>query len=149
MENENRGLPTRLVLWPGAKIIILSNICVRSGIVNGTVGCVVETIPERVKINVSGQGLLIERETRELKRGGISRSQFPLQLSYSMTIHHAQGLTLPKVLVDLSGLFCNGQDYVAFSRVRSLYDLFVVGKPKDISRIFPHPMLACTIDTFC
>jgi hypothetical protein len=41
-----------------------------------------------------------------------------------VTIHKAQGKTLPKVTVDLgNGAFASGQVYVALSRCRSLHDI--------------------------
>ncbi|KAK3804830.1 MAG: hypothetical protein J3Q66DRAFT_291040, partial [Benniella sp.] len=51
---------------------------------------------------------------------------FPLLPAYGLSIHHAQGLTLRKAVVQLAGSFCRGQAYVALSRVRSWNDLFIV-----------------------
>ena len=46
--------------------------------------------------------------------------QFPLKLAYAMTIHKSQGLTLPKVHVELgSGMFAPNQLYTAVTRTPS------------------------------
>lgn len=52
------------------------------------------------------------------------RRQFPLQLAWAVTVHKAQGLTLEKVVLEISGReFSAGLIYTAISRVRSLKDI--------------------------
>ena len=59
------------------------------------------------------------------------RIQFPLRLSYAMTINKSQGQTLSVVGIDLeSECFSHGQFYVACSRVSSSNSLFINSKPK-------------------
>lgn len=57
----------------------------------------------------------------------LSRTQIPLIAGWAMTIHKSQGMTLSRVIVDLSNCFEPGQDYVALSRAESLEGLKVEG----------------------
>ncbi|KAG7007246.1 hypothetical protein G7Y79_00011g031440 [Physcia stellaris] len=55
----------------------------------------------------------------------ISRTQIPLMAAWAMTIHKCQGMTLKRVVVDLSDAWECGQEYVALSRATSLEGLKV------------------------
>lgn len=57
----------------------------------------------------------------------IQRSQFPLKLSYALTIHKVQGLTLDAAVLDLGdSVFSEGMTYTALSRVKTLKSLAVI-----------------------
>ena len=56
----------------------------------------------------------------------LERVQFPVRLSYCMTINKAQGQTFDKVGIYLPGpVFSHGQLYVAFSKARCFQDIYV------------------------
>lgn len=68
----------------------------------------------------------IYRSQRDFWSQGVNRyrSQFPVRLAYAITIHKAQGMTVPKVVLNLNhGRRDLGLFYVAASRVRRLEDL--------------------------
>ena len=52
-----------------------------------------------------------------------TRNQFPLTLTWAVTIHKWQGLTLLKDMTHAKGKFKPGEAYVAFSRLKTLEKL--------------------------
>lgn len=62
----------------------------------------------------------------------LCRTQIPLVAGWAMSIHKAQGMSLGKVIVDLTRAFEEGQVYVALSRARSLDGLKILGDPRGL-----------------
>uniref|UniRef100_A0A6B2KZ88 ATP-dependent DNA helicase n=1 Tax=Arcella intermedia TaxID=1963864 RepID=A0A6B2KZ88_9EUKA len=63
----------------------------------------------------------------ELRTVAAYREQIPLKLAWAVTVHKSQGLTIDKLIVDLTECFDPGQAYVSLSRARSLKGLKVKG----------------------
>jgi ATP-dependent DNA helicase PIF1 len=107
-------------------------------ICNGSQGiikefCEITGLP-KVKFN-NGIEMLMNRHiwTSE-KIPGIGVSQIPLILSWALTIHKCQGITIDIAEIDVgSGIFECGQTYVALSRVKSLDGLYLTSY--DVSKI--------------
>ncbi|CAG9990242.1 unnamed protein product [Clonostachys byssicola] len=60
----------------------------------------------------------------------LHRTQIPLVAGWAMTVHKSQGMTLNRVIVDLSRAFEEGQVYVALSRATNLQGLRIDGGAK-------------------
>lgn len=56
----------------------------------------------------------------------IKKHQIPLIISYAMTIHKAQGITVDYLCIDLKNIFEYGQVYVALSRVKNINGLSIL-----------------------
>lgn len=106
---------------------------------NGSLGTVVDLSKESIEVELdNGNDAAIERYTWNIEdyaqeNGKLVKkvvgtfSQFPLKLAYAITIHSSQGQTYDKMNLDPRCWDC-GQLYVALSRVKSIENLFILGK---------------------
>ena len=129
----NKRLTTleSLTLAVGAQVMLLKNMDVDSGLVNGSRGVVTGfdgTGHPTIAFD-NGEQLHINPASFEVEVDGLIlvRKQIPLMLAWAMTIHKCQGATISHVITDLSDIFGNAQAYVTLSRVRSLEGLHIIG----------------------
>ena len=146
------GLPSQLTIAENAYVRLTSNIDVADGLAYGVRGIIQKIIINEdgavntilVKFDNEGIGQKAKASSPYNRTYGdaipiyqhgvsfqhrnitIFRSQFPLVLSWASIIHSVQGLTVDKIVVDLSKIFAAGQAYVALSRVTSLEGLQIL-----------------------
>ena len=141
-------------LAKGARVMITKNLCVNDGLANGVTGRVADFVEEKgqvsrvlIKCDSANAGLSHRRACSYCRHSGticIMREndsndrdenqtnscrggkQFPLRLSWAMTIHKAQGLTVDEAVVSSKDLFCSGMGYTALSRVQTIEGLFLI-----------------------
>jgi hypothetical protein len=147
-EDDAENLSNTIYLCIGARVMLSSNLWTEIGLVNGSMGTVVDltwelgqdpntSLPFAILIafdNYSGPVYpgcdasivpVFARQSRFDYHGiACTRKQFPLQLAYGITVHKSQGLTLSKAVMNLATKeHALGLSYVAVSRVKSLQGL--------------------------
>lgn len=128
---EPDGLPPyRLTLVVGSVVMLLRNLDPKIRLCNGTRLVVTELRRNNFKARLladagEGQDDIVIPRIPLLSSGDddlpftMRRVQFPVRLSFAMTINKSQGQTFDRVGLFLpSPVFTHGQLYVAFSRVR-------------------------------
>jgi ATP-dependent DNA helicase PIF1 len=134
-----------LELKKGARVMIIINVLTQTGqdtlkLCNGSQGTVIDfTITDDGKYPIIqfDNGVLepVKPHIWVSERiPWVGVSQLPLLLSWAITIHKSQGITLDKGDVDVGNrVFSDGQTYVALSRIKSLDGLYL--KSFDVSKI--------------
>ncbi|EZA54089.1 ATP-dependent DNA helicase PIF1 [Ooceraea biroi] len=128
--DQQLAIPGKLVLKVGAQVMLLKNINLNSGLVNGARGVVV-SFKNDVPVVQLRSGMHYEAKTEKwtIKTTSgvlIHRKQIPLKLAWAFSIHKSQGLTLDCIEMCLSRVFDAGQSYVALSRAQSLQSLRIL-----------------------
>ncbi|XP_074315738.1 uncharacterized protein LOC141651948 [Silene latifolia] len=129
--------PHELVIKENSPVILLRNLDPAAGLCNGTRLICKKFFPNMVECEISTgyytwERVFLPRITLKPSKGSkypinFERRQFPIKLSFAMTINKAQGQTLERVGVYLpKPCFSHGQLYVALSRARSAQQLKVL-----------------------
>lgn len=138
------GLPPfKLELKVGCPIILLRNIAPKDGLCNGTrlmvVKCASRVIEARILTGDKSSNLCfiprisLSPSSKDLPFQ-MTRRQFPIRLTYAMTINKSQGQSVKFVGVDLRlPVFSHGHLYVAMSRCTSADRISVLLPPNESS----------------
>jgi ATP-dependent DNA helicase PIF1 len=130
MINKDCQARPRLELAVGAQVMLIKNLDIEAGLVNGSRGVVTSFLQGRPIVKFfNGIEMIIKIDQWENKISDdvfVVRAQIPLILAFALTIHKVQGATLDCVKMNLgSSIFEYGQFYTALSRVRSLEGLSI------------------------
>jgi ATP-dependent DNA helicase PIF1 len=166
---KNHRMPQTLILKLGAKVVLLTNLDPKRGLVNGSQGEVVgfqdieeneeetsrkATFDKRQKsqfhsINklapvvqftngiretitaVATSSLVASKTQDDPSPKVVCRTQIPLALAWTLTIHKSQGMTLEYLEVSSKDIFERGQLYVALSRGTSLEGTTLTGYTRE------------------
>lgn len=158
--------PLELELKVGAQVVFVRNDPEKRW-VNGTVGKIHSASENTLEVMLEGGTKHVvtrevwenvaykyDSETKKVEEEVLGTfTQYPLRLAWALTIHKSQGLTFPRVIIDMQGgTFAAGQAYVALSRCQSLegltlrtkinpYDFFVNPAIRSFSGMFNNPAL--------
>ena len=123
--------PHNLELKEGCRVMLLKNLDLNKGLVNGACGTIKNLTTASIDVLFDNEIRLnlepIEFEYQQEGKPKITRKQYPLRLAYGITIHKSQGMTFDKLVVNFNKIFDYGQAYVALSRTRSLDGLIIKG----------------------
>lgn len=131
-------------LVENSQIIVTRNIDIYEGIVNGTRGVIKHLHDNSVVIkdtegrlyNISYFKDIID-ETKKTDKYNISH--MPLKVSYALSIHKSQGMTIDALEIDLGeNIFTCGQAYTALSRAKSLKSIKIIDVSKQSFKINPY-----------
>ena len=127
--NEYCKAPEELKLKLNCKVMLVKNIDIDAGLVNGSCGTVTELLDNAIMVQFdNGRTVKIEKTDFIYQKDAhpkFKRLQFPLRLAYGITIHKSQGMTFDNLVVNFNRVFSDGQGYVALSRTRSLNGLIL------------------------
>lgn len=143
----------------GAQVMMIKNTLQKDGIINGSLGIVrgfskkksypiVEFANNSIH-TIAYEEWAVEKFDDEKKEfvKEASIAQIPLILSWAITIHKSQGLTLDKISCDLSEIFSYGQAYVALSRARNINGIFI--KSINFEKIKANPQAIKFYENIC
>ena len=126
-------------LVENAQVIVTRNIDIGNGVVNGMRGVVKKLFNEFAIVkDCEGNLHTIAYYKDVFEKTKSSILHLPLKVSYALSIHKSQGMTIDALEIDLGdNIFTCGQAYTALSRAKSLRSIRVMDVSKDSFKINP------------
>ena len=138
-------------LVENSQVIITRNIDITGGLVNGTRGIVKHLHKDFVIIKDTqgnNHSIVYYKDILGSGSGGAKKSakaadkshilHMPLKVSYALSIHKSQGMTIDAMEIDLGdNIFTCGQGYTALSRAKSLRSIRVIDVSNQSFKINP------------
>jgi ATP-dependent DNA helicase PIF1 len=138
---KNCNAPETIQLCIGAQVMLLYNLDLDDGLVNGSRGVVSNFIDDIPVVKfLNGREIVVDYHIWDIEENDqkiLRITQIPLKLAYAITIHKSQGCSLDYAEIDLTNIFTEGQGYVALSRVKNIEGLSIIGI--DFDKIRAHP----------
>jgi ATP-dependent DNA helicase PIF1 len=141
-QKQGKNIDEFITLKIGSQVMCIVNLDQDIGVVNGSQGLVIGFHNDEDKFPIvqfkTCRMIIKPHLWKNDKYENEGIYQLPLILSWAITIHKAQGISLDEAMINIgSSVFEYGQTYVALSRVRTEEGLYI--KSLDISRIKANP----------
>ena len=138
--NEKTALNYNIELTENAQVIITRNIDISKGLVNGTRGVIKHLGSEFVIIEDVNNNVHTINYYKDIMNKKTSYiMHMPICISYALSIHKSQGMTIDAVELDLgANIFAHGQTYTALSRAKNLNSIKIISIDKNSFKINPY-----------
>ena len=131
--NSQYQIEDNIILALHSQVMLTINI-MDDGLANGSRGIIIDftkddIYPYPIVLFLDGKTKVIKPHEYHIDEGGniIKKFQIPLILSWAITIHKAQGMSLEMVRTDIgNSIFEYGQAYVVLSRIKNLSGLSLI-----------------------
>lgn len=118
----------KLSLKIGARVMLIRNIDVAMGLINGSMGIITNLYKTEITVAFDNGHTVNIPKTEwmlDINNNWVRFKQLPIICAYAITIHKSISLTLDHVICDLEKAFCNHLVYLALSRIRSFDKLLL------------------------